>query len=142
MNRTSFGRQRLRRGDMGSELFRLVSGAAYPLAASPSSSQSPPANDCRSSDVGCQHRMDLRMSGEPTGCLPSTTADLATHNLQARDATAKILLHLLAAPVDEVDHPELVVFGVLARVVAFELMPRGFSSASRYVYRTLRRWSE
>ena len=46
MNRTSFGlRQWLRRGDMGSELFRLVSGAAYPLAASPSSSQSPPAND-------------------------------------------------------------------------------------------------
>lgn len=57
------------------------------------------------------------MPGEPTGRPFSATAELATHHLQVRDAIAEILLHSLAAPVDEVDYPELVGLGVRAHVV-------------------------
>jgi len=59
--------------------------------------------------------------GEPTGHPFSATAELATHHLQVRDAIAEILLHPLAAPVDEVDYPELVGFGLVARVVALRV---------------------
>lgn len=61
--------------------------------------------------------MDRRMPGEPTGRPFSATAELATHHLQVRDAIAEILMHSLAAPVDEVDPPELVGLGVGAQVV-------------------------
>lgn len=61
--------------------------------------------------------MDRRIHGESTGHPFSATAALATHHLHVRDAIAEILLHPLAAPVDEVDYPELVGLGVRVRVV-------------------------